>query len=100
MANNPGFKSCLLRVPYTFNSECVNEGIDAEVKIVQQWEGSKPLPEIDNLRIEFQTFLVDKKLKTELNERVLVVFLQTIFCRTRKDFCICQFQIIESLQYR
>ena len=68
MANNPGFKSCLLRVPYTFNSECVNEGIDAEVKIVQQWEGSKPLPEIDNLRIEFQTFLVDKKLKAELEE--------------------------------
>jgi hypothetical protein len=67
-ANNPGFKSCLLRVPYTFNSECVDEGIDAEVKIVQQWDSSKPLPEIDNLLIEFQTFLVDKKLKAELME--------------------------------
>src|SRR5215831_1669016 len=67
-ANNPGFKSCLLRVPYTFNSKCVDEGIDAEVKIVQQWDSSKPLPEIDNLLIEFQTFLVDKKLKAELEE--------------------------------
>jgi Primase X len=67
-ANNPGFKSCLLRIPNTFNSECVDEGIDAEVKIVQQWDGSKPLPEIDNVLIEFQTFLVDKKLKGELKE--------------------------------
>ncbi|MGB6528869.1 MAG: DNA primase noncatalytic subunit PriX [Candidatus Nitrosopolaris sp.] len=68
MANNPGFKSCLLRVPYTFNSECLDEGIDAEVKIFQQWDSSKPLPDIDNLLVEFQTFLVDKKLKAELEE--------------------------------
>ena len=68
IANNPGFKSCLLRVPYTFNIKCVDEGIDAEVKIVQQWDSSKPLPDIDNLLIEFQTFLVDKKLKVELKE--------------------------------
>jgi hypothetical protein len=67
-ANNPAFKSCLLRVPYTFNSECIEEGIDAEVKIFQQWDSSKPLPNIDNLLIEFQTFLVDKKLKAELEE--------------------------------
>ena len=67
-ANNPGFKSCLLRVPYTFNSRCVDEGIDAEVKIVQQWDSSKPLPDIDNLLNEFQTFLVDKKLKAEIKE--------------------------------
>ena len=25
-ANNPSFKSCLLRVPYTFNSKCIEEG--------------------------------------------------------------------------
>jgi hypothetical protein len=68
-ANNPGFKSCLLRVPYTFNSECVNDGIDAEVKIVQQWDSSKALSNIDNLLIEFQTFLVDKKLKAELENK-------------------------------
>ena len=67
-ANNPGFKSCLLRVLYTFNSECVEEAIDAEVKIVQQWDSSKSLPDIDNLLIEFQTFLVDKKLKAEIKE--------------------------------
>ena len=58
----------ILRVPYTFNSRCIDQGIDAEVKIVQRWDSSKPLSEIDNLLIEFQTFLVDKKLKAELKE--------------------------------
>jgi hypothetical protein len=36
-SNNPTFKSCLLRVPYTFNSKCLDESVDAEVKIIQQW---------------------------------------------------------------
>jgi len=66
-ANNPSFKSCLLRVPYTFNSKCIEEKTaDAKVKIVQQWDSSIPLPNIDNLLVEFQTFLVDKKLKAEI----------------------------------
>ena len=82
MANNPGFKSCLLRVPYTFNSECLDEGIDAEVKIFQQWDSSKPLPDIDNLLVEFQTFLVDKKLKAELEENKRKKF--NISCATTK----------------
>jgi hypothetical protein len=68
-ANNPGLKSCLLRVPYTFNSKCIKEGIDSEVKIVEQWDSSKPLPDIDNLLVEFQTFLIDRKLKVEIEEK-------------------------------
>jgi hypothetical protein len=60
-------------VPYTFNSRCVDEGIDAEVK----WESSKPLPDIDNLLIEFQTFLVDKKLKAEMKESKFKKFITT-----------------------
>jgi len=35
---------------------------------LQQWGSSKPLPDIDNPLIEFQTVLVDKKLKVELEE--------------------------------
>ena len=37
-ANNPSFKSCLLRVPHTFNSKCIEEWIDAEVKIIHTWD--------------------------------------------------------------
>jgi hypothetical protein len=71
--NNPTFKSCLLRVPYTFNSKCLEEkGIDTEVKIIHHWAASQQLPEIDNLLVEFQTFLVDKKLKAESNQKKIV----------------------------
>ena len=65
-ANNPAFKSCLLRVPYTFNSKCIAENINPEVKIVEKFDESKPLPNIDNLLVEFMTFLADRKLKREL----------------------------------
>jgi hypothetical protein len=38
-SNNPGMKSCLLRVPYTFNSRCtIKEKGDSVVKIVQRWD--------------------------------------------------------------
>ncbi len=68
-SNNPAFKSCHLRVPYTFNSKSTNEGIDPEVKVVQQWDDSQPLQDIDNLLVEFQTFLIDQKLKSEVEEK-------------------------------
>jgi Primase X len=68
-SNNPGMKSCLLRVPYTFNSKCVVEGnVDSEVKIIQKWDSSKPLPDIDNILIEFLAFLIDQKMKAEINQ--------------------------------
>lgn len=64
-ANNPAFRSCLLKVPYTFNSKCFDEYTGPEVKIIQEFVSSKPLPGIDNLLVEFMTFLVDRKLKEE-----------------------------------
>jgi hypothetical protein len=61
----------LLRVSYTLNSKCFDENINPEVKIIQESDGSKPLPEIDNLLVEFFTFLSDRKLKSgmELEKR-------------------------------
>ena len=68
-SNNPGMKSCLLRVPHTFNSKCIAEGKgDSEVKIIQKWDSTQQLPDIDNLLIETQTFLIDRKLKAEINQ--------------------------------
>jgi hypothetical protein len=55
-------------LPFTFNSKCIGERVDAEVKIIQRLDSSKPLPNIDNLLIEFQTFLVDQKLKAEIKQ--------------------------------
>ncbi|HEX5186451.1 MAG TPA: DNA primase noncatalytic subunit PriX [Nitrososphaeraceae archaeon] len=67
-ANNPSFRSCMLRVPNSFNSKCIDEGVDPEVKIIQQFDITKHLPKVDNLLLEFMTFLSDKKLKENLKK--------------------------------
>ena len=68
-ANNPAFKSCLLRVPYTFNLKCIRENTDPEVMIIRKFDSHSPLPQIDNLLVEFMTFLVDRKLKENLEKQ-------------------------------
>lgn len=44
-ANYPSLKSCLLRVPGTLNSKCLDKGLsnrDSMVKILQRWDGNRP----------------------------------------------------------
>ncbi|MDN5846553.1 MAG: DNA primase noncatalytic subunit PriX [Candidatus Nitrosocosmicus sp.] len=67
-ANNSAFRSCQLRVPYSLNSKCINEGIDPEVKVIQKFDTSKPLPNINNLMVEFMTDLSDRKLKERVEK--------------------------------
>jgi Primase X len=63
--NNPAFKSCLLRIPGSYNSKYTGQGKEiAEVKIIQKWNGFRP--KINQLLYDFYIFLADKKLK-ELN---------------------------------
>ncbi|CAN5767959.1 hypothetical protein BH23THE1_BH23THE1_15640 [soil metagenome] len=64
-ANTPAFKSCLLRVPYTFNSKCFDKINDPEVKIIQEIDISKPLQKIDNLLVEY----LEKKKRTRLRNK-------------------------------
>lgn len=40
--NYPALKSCLIRIPGSLNSKCKAAGIDAEVKIIQRWDGHRP----------------------------------------------------------
>ena len=40
--HNPTVKSCLVRIPGSLNSKCAAKGEDAEVKIIQKWNGSRP----------------------------------------------------------
>jgi hypothetical protein len=53
--NNPAFKSCLLRVPGSYNSKYI------EVKIIQRWDGFRPKANL--LYYHFYIYLADKKLK-------------------------------------
>ncbi len=68
-SNNPSFKACLLRIPFSFNSKCLfNEESkrNAQVKIIQEWD--KIRPSIKFLLRDFRRFLIDQKVK-ELNEQ-------------------------------
>jgi len=40
--NYPAMRSCMLRVPGSLNSKCKAAGVDAEVKIIQKWDGHRP----------------------------------------------------------
>jgi hypothetical protein len=62
--HNPSFKSCLLRIPGTLNSKNVRANVDAEVKIVQKFQGSVPL--IGSALVhDFCLYLADIDLKNK-----------------------------------
>jgi hypothetical protein len=52
--NNPAFKSCLLRVPGSYNSKYIEE-----VKIIQRWDGFRP--KINPLYYHFYIYLAAAK---------------------------------------
>ena len=59
--HNPTVKSCLLRIPGSLNSKCIpNKDQDAEVKIVQRWDGKRP--SIQPLRRDFRRWLIHKRI--------------------------------------
>jgi hypothetical protein len=60
--NIPAFKSCLLRIPGSYNSKYIEQS--KEVKIIQCWEGFRP--KANPLFYHLYIYLADRKLK-ELN---------------------------------
>ena len=62
--HNPTVKSCLVRISGSLNSKCLAKGEDAEVKIVQKWDNTKP--SIQPLLIPFKTWLTQKRIDDEL----------------------------------
>jgi Primase X len=58
-ANNPAFKSCLLRIPGSYNSKYIEQ--NKEVKIIQRWDGFRP--KASPLYYHLYIYLADRKLK-------------------------------------
>ena len=68
-ANNPSFRSCLLRLPNSFNAKCLAKGESLEnskVKIIQAWDNKRP--SIKYLLQDFRRYLITQKIK-ELNKK-------------------------------
>jgi Primase X len=60
--NNPAFKSCLLRIPGSYNFKYVEQNRrSAEVKVVQRWDGFRP--KTNPLYYHFYIYLADRKLR-------------------------------------
>jgi Primase X len=59
--NNPSFKSCMIRIPGSYNSKCIEENRGSEVKIIQKWNGFKP--KINLFLVRFYTYLIDQRIK-------------------------------------
>jgi hypothetical protein len=60
--NNPAFKSCLLRIPGSYNSKYVEQNREtAEVKVIQRWDGFRP--KANPLYYHFYIYLADRKLR-------------------------------------
>ena len=57
--HNPTVKSCLVRIPGSINSKCISKGEDAEVKIIQKWDSTRP--PIQPLLMPFKLWLTHKR---------------------------------------
>ena len=69
--NNLSFKNCMLRIPGSHNSKCVNRNNNVadsitEVKIVQKWDGNRPA--INWLLRDFRRYLIQDRYE-EANEQ-------------------------------
>lgn len=63
-SNKPSFRSCLLRIPNSFNGKCLKNGYTvekSEVKIIQKWNGYRPIINKE-LLIDFRRYLIQKKI--------------------------------------
>jgi Primase X len=58
--HNPTVKSCLVRIPGSLNSKCTERGQDAEIKIIQKWDESRP--SIQPMLREFRRWLIQKRI--------------------------------------
>jgi hypothetical protein len=58
--HNPTVRSCLVRIPGSLNSKCVERGEDAEIKIIQKWDESRP--SIQPMLREFRRWLIQKRI--------------------------------------
>ena len=68
-SNNPSFRSCLLRIPNSFNAKCLAKGESFEnskIKIIQEWNRARP--SIKFLLKHFKRYIINQKIK-EINKK-------------------------------
>jgi len=69
-SNYPSFRSCLLRIPNSYNGKCLARGESYEnskVKIIQEW--NKTRPSIQYLLYYFRRYLITQKIQQMNKEK-------------------------------
>jgi hypothetical protein len=68
--HRPKYKTCLIRIPNTHNSKCLDKGsspAESKVKVVQEWNGYRP--PIQLLTKEFRRWLVQEEIQQRIKVR-------------------------------
>ncbi len=69
--HRPKYKTCLIRIPETYNSKCLNKGLSMEeskVKIIQKWNGRRI--DVEPLLREFRIWLTQQEINlTQSNKK-------------------------------
>jgi hypothetical protein len=75
-SHNPSFKSCMIRIPSSFNSKCIlasgNQNNDTQVKILQTWNGYRP--KINLLLGSFYAYLIDLGIESRRQKEIKKYF--------------------------
>jgi hypothetical protein len=79
----------MIRIPSSFNSKCILEGKDSEVRIIQRWDGHRP--KINLLLDSFHAYLVDERIKESQRHKQLEE------CRKKYVFGVNDIKWIEIL---
>jgi hypothetical protein len=61
--HRPKYRSCLIRIPNTYNSKCLARGMDHEesmVKVIQEWNGYRP--PIQSLTKGFRRWITEQEI--------------------------------------
>jgi hypothetical protein len=61
--HRPKYKTCLIRIPDTFNSKCIERGLsfeDSKVKVIKKWNGFRP--PIQSLTRKFWKWLIQEEI--------------------------------------
>ena len=73
-ANSLSFRNCMLRVPGSYNSKCVQKNNNVadsttEVKIIKRWNGYRPA--INWLPRDFRRYLIEEKIDNAIKDTKL-----------------------------
>ena len=64
--HRPKYKTCLIRIPDTYNSKCLSRGLSLEkskVKIVQEWDGKRI--DVGPITHEFRMWLTEQEINSK-----------------------------------